>query len=257
MAVKRGSTRKRKGAKKANTWLIAFWGLFILVMAFLFIANREVIKETLIASGLMSAPETETTPLPGDEAANPAESSGDGASTPIPQPALPQTGLEQTEVIPPEAATESPAAAEPQTGLGQTRERSLYFVRVDSDGSIVRTPVLRNMPSSTSPLSETLNALLSGPSEEEKAAGVRTLIPEGTKILGATMNGSTAQINLSEDFRFNPYSQEGYMWSLRQMVWTATEFPTVQQVQLLIEGRQIDYLGEGIWIRGPLSRETI
>jgi spore germination protein GerM len=41
-------------------------------------------------------------------------------------------------------------------------------------------------------------------------------------------------------------------------VWTATEFPNVVTVQVLIEGRRVDYLGsEGIWIGGPLGRDSL
>ncbi|MFQ3547172.1 MAG: hypothetical protein SNJ56_02450 [Termitinemataceae bacterium] len=40
------------------------------------------------------------------------------------------------------------------------------------------------------------------------------------------------------------------------MLWTATEFPSVTRVQILIEGAVVPFLGEGIRIGGPLSRDS-
>jgi spore germination protein GerM len=82
------------------------------------------------------------------------------------------------------------------------------------------------------------------------------MIPEGTRILGAEVRNGTAWINFSEEFQFNPYGVEGWASQLRQVVWTATEFSTVRNVQILIEGKRIDYLGEGIRISEPVGREN-
>lgn len=84
-----------------------------------------------------------------------------------------------------------------------------------------------------------------------------SLIPSGTRILSATVRGNTAYINFSEDFQYNTYGVEGYAAQLKQIVWTATEFPNVENVQILIEGRRVDYLGEGIWIGSPLNRDEL
>jgi spore germination protein GerM len=103
---------------------------------------------------------------------------------------------------------------------------------------------------------DALKALLRGPSAEETRRGIISLIPPGTRILTAQVRGSTAYINFSEEFQFTEYGAEGYAAQLQQIIWTATEFSTVQDVQILIEGRRVDYLGEGIWIGSPLSRSA-
>ena len=42
-----------------------------------------------------------------------------------------------------------------------------------------------------------------------------------------------------------------------QIVYTSTEFSTVDSVQFLIDGNKKDYLGsEGQWIGSPLSRAS-
>jgi spore germination protein GerM len=75
--------------------------------------------------------------------------------------------------------------------------------------------------------------------------------------LGAAIQGNTAYINFSEDFLFNTYGIEGYAGQIRQVVWTATEFASVKDVQILVEGKRVDYLGEGIWIGSPLDRNSL
>ena len=56
---------------------------------------------------------------------------------------------------------------------------------------------------------------------------------------------------------YNRFGIEGYAGQLKQVVYTATTFPTVQDVQILIEGETRDYLGgEGVFIGRPLSRNS-
>jgi spore germination protein GerM len=105
-------------------------------------------------------------------------------------------------------------------------------------------------------MQDSLNALLAGPSAEEKRRGLVSLIPPNTRLLAATVRSSTAYISFSEEFQYNTYGVEGYAAQLKQIVWTATEFSSVKDVQILVEGRRIDYLGEGIWIGSPVGRES-
>lgn len=144
----------------------------------------------------------------------------------------------------------------PQNSPEVSQERGLYLVQVDPDGIILRTRVTRNLPVTDSPLVDTLNALLQGPSAKENSQGLISLIPQGTRILSVIVRGSTAYINFNENFLFNEYGVEGYAGQLRQIVWTATEFSNIKDVQILIEGRRIDYLGESIWIGSPVGRES-
>jgi spore germination protein GerM len=72
-----------------------------------------------------------------------------------------------------------------------------------------------------------------------------------------TVKGDTATIDFSEQFRFNSLGIEGLRTQLRQVVWAATEFPTVSRVQVLIEGKHVDFLGpEGAAVDSPLGRDS-
>jgi len=128
---------------------------------------------------------------------------------------------------------------------------------VDRGGSILRVKVNRRLPVSDSPMTDVIQALITGPNGDETGKGLISLIPPATRILYATVRGDTAYINFSEDFQYNTYGVEGYAGQLRQIVFTATEFPNVRYVQILVEGRRLDYLGEGIWIGSPINRDML
>jgi len=138
----------------------------------------------------------------------------------------------------------------------QTRERAVYFTQIDKDGQILQSRVTRKIPASETPMQDVLNAILAGPSADELNRGVLNLIPQNTRLLSATVRGNTAYISFSENFMFNTFGVEGYVAQLRQIVWTVTEFSNVNDVQILIDGRRLDYLGEGIWIGSPINRQS-
>jgi spore germination protein GerM len=203
-----------------------------------------------IAPPLLPVPEipTElTAPLLGELAAEPVETSAVPPLAETPASTPPRESAERSVSRP---------APTPKKSAETRRERVLYLVQVDPDGTILRTKVTRNLPVTDSPLVDALNVLLQGPSAEENSRGLISLIPRGTRVLSASIRGSTAYINFNENFLFNEYGVEGYAGQLRQIVWTVTEFSNVKDVQILIEGRRMDYLGESIWIGSPIGRES-
>ena len=133
----------------------------------------------------------------------------------------------------------------------------LFFAQVDADGNVNRKSVVRQIPKSDSPLSDTIKALLAGPQSSEKCM---TLIPHGTRLLSASVRNGIAALNFSEAFEFNEIGADGYRAQLMQIVFTATEFATVESVQFLIEGQRKDYIGSGedvwMWIGSPYTRSS-
>jgi spore germination protein GerM len=266
-------------------WLIALVVIFLL-----FIVNLGKIKATLesthfnevVRTQRGAEPEKPQTPpvksAPKVEEPLPAAPVKPAADKPQAAPAAKDAPKEEPQEAPPQgkaspaaektpakdagdkpAATKKPApAVEKQPAAAQRfRQASLYFVRIDDDGVIVRQEVKRAVPASDSPLADALAALLKGPTEDEVRRKLLSLIPEGTKLLGAQVRGSTVFLNFNEAFMYNHYGIEGYAGQLKQVVYTATAFPTVQDVQILIEGERHDYLGgEGVYIGRPLSRNS-
>ena len=134
---------------------------------------------------------------------------------------------------------------------------TLYFMYIDGTGSLLRKEVAREVPASTSPLTTTIKTLLNGTNAEEEEKNYVSLIPEGTKLLSATIKDKVAFLNFNDDFQWNKYGSQGYFGQLMQIVYTATEYPTVDRVQILIDSQKLEFLGnEGIWIGSPLSRNS-
>lgn len=143
------------------------------------------------------------------------------------------------------------------SSAAQTRDVTLCFMVINSDGTLSRKSVKRSLPKSDSPLTDSVNALLAGPLPEERGKNCMSLIPDGTRLLGASVKDGVATLNFSEQFEFNTLGVEGYRAQLTQLVFTATEFSTVKSVQFLIEGEKKDFLGsEGLWIGSPLARSS-
>jgi hypothetical protein len=190
--------------------------------------------------------------------AGPASPQSAEPAAPAPEPAVTPVPAAKP-VRPPEPAPRPAEPPKPAAGTAapvpKTVVRSIYFIKFDEEnGVILRTKASRTLPVTDSPLLDVLNALLRGTTAAEAKQELRSLIPSGTRVLSATVRDSTAYVSFSEDFQFNVNGIEGYIAQLQQLVWTITEFPNVNDVQFLIEGRRVDYLGEGIRIGSPLSR---
>lgn len=128
---------------------------------------------------------------------------------------------------------------------------------MDENGGISLKPVIRTVYFNDSPLTQTMLSLIQGLTPSELNRGLISLIPEGTSLLGISIKDSVAFINFSEQFKFNSFGEEGLEASLKQIVFTATEFSTVEKVQLLINGKAVKYLStEGIFAGEPLSRSS-
>ena len=156
----------------------------------------------------------------------------------------------QTQTV--QTVQQNPPAPKPAANTIKTK---ICFVAIDSDGPVIRKEVTRSVEKD-SPMGDALRMLLAGPSSTEAKTGCRSLIPEGTRLLSASVKNGIANLNFSEEFQFNQFGAEGSLAQLMQVVYTATNFSTVKGVQILIEGQKRDYLTEGVWIGSPLNRSS-
>ena len=266
----------RNAQSKGSQLIVIFWLVFIIVIIAIFMANSETIyrnfdifktrltappgaeeeilafehEEPPVAVVIEPAPRPAPETRPAQEPERPATT-----ATPTTTPATPSATQPAAQ---PQTQTQPPPQTQPAQPPApvQTRDRNIYFTQVGSDGQILQFRVSRRIPVSETPMQDALNAMLAGPTTDEVSRGVLNLIPQNTRIVSATVRGSTAYISFSEDFLFNTFGVEGYVAQLRQIVWTVTEFPNVDNVQILIEGRRMDFLGEGIWIGSPINRQS-
>lgn len=101
-----------------------------------------------------------------------------------------------------------------------------------------------------------LRALLDGPTSAERAAGVLTVIPAGTRLLGVDLDyvAHEAVVDLTGEF-----AEGGGSLSLvarvMQVVYTVTQFPGVDLVRFRLDGQPVvDLGGEGLYVDG-LTRD--
>lgn len=155
------------------------------------------------------------------------------------------------------SSSESVASVPADQRGGPVRERDaeIYFIRVTDDGAIHPERVTRTIEYVNAPMTATLETLLSGPTAQELSLGLLNLIPDSTELLSARVEDGVAYLNFNEAFRFNSMGAEGLIAQLQQIVFSCTEFSTVDKVQILIEGQRIEYLGEGIYTGGPIGRD--
>lgn len=101
-----------------------------------------------------------------------------------------------------------------------------------------------------------VEALLGGPSAAERAAGVLTSLPEGTELLGLSIAGGVATVNLSHPFEAGGGSLSMFS-RLAQLTYTLTQFPSVHGVNLELDGRPVRvFSGEGIILDRPMTRSS-
>lgn len=276
--------QKKKSSKKKNTTLFtaACVLLGLLIILIIFLVKKDQIftnlKETAFFDRVFGTTptvienhepaepkKTETIPLKNDEVTIKIETEEPPAAVySEPEPEVETTKPAET-AKPAESAKpkeelkeSSKKPEEKKSATTASTELQLCFVNIDGDGSVVRQVIKRKVPKSDSPLTTAINLLLKGPDTTiSTERNLMSLIPAGTKLLSAKVQGGVAYLNFNEAFEINTYGVEGYIHQLEQIVFTATAFSTVNSVQFLIEGEKRDYLGsEGQWIGSPLSRSS-
>jgi len=265
-AQKKNSKTSKNTPSRGAQAMVIFWLIFVIVIIAVFMANAPTIKKNfnLFKSRLTNSQEAEESPYEDEETVVQENPPARQESTPQ-KPAQNSAGQEKPAPLQ-EKPAEPPKQTKPETRTDdnphppakppETRDRNIYFAQIDKDGQILQSKVSRKIAVSASPMVDTLNVMLAGPSASELKKGLLNFIPQDTRILSATVRSNTAYINFNEDFLFNKFGVEGYVAQLRQIVWTVTEFSNVNDVQILVEGRRLDYLGEGIWIGSPINRQS-
>jgi len=140
----------------------------------------------------------------------------------------------------------SPSGSAP--GAGPTSAVSLYLTQGDTVHRIVRT-----IPKVAGIGAATLRALLAGPTPEEARSGVGTAIPSGTRLLGLTIGGGVARVDLSRQFEVTG-NEEGVTVSLAQVTCTIGQFDTVKGVRFAIDGKDVGVVsGNGTVTDRPVT----
>ena len=85
-----------------------------------------------------------------------------------------------------------------------------------------------------------IEQLLRGVPPDLRATEVYSIVPEGTELLGLTIEGGgTAVVDFNRRFEQSGMGTSGGEPQLAQVVYTLTQFPTVKRVAFEIEGERI------------------
>jgi sporulation and spore germination protein len=99
-----------------------------------------------------------------------------------------------------------------------------------------------------------LTALLAGPTRAERASGLATAIPAGTRLLGVSVKGGVATVDLTSQYQSGGGSRSMQL-RLGQVVYTLTQFPTVKSVRFQLDGAPVNvFSSEGIVLAKPVGR---
>lgn len=148
----------------------------------------------------------------------------------------------------PDGSTESDVPAETEQPAA-TQTVRVYLTRGEYLGV-----ASRQVPETPAIARAAMEALLAGPTDAERGWGLGSEVPAGTRLLGLTIDGGTARVDLSGDFESGGGTLSMTM-RLAQVVYTLTQFPTVERVVLLMDGEVVDVFGgEGIMLDEPQVR---
>jgi hypothetical protein len=152
---------------------------------------------------------------------------------------------------PPSPPTSPSPTPSPTVSPSPIPARSMtYELWFTYDGSLFLTH--RTEPFTPAVGTRALEALLDGPTQEERAADLGTTINAGTNLHGLTIDDGVATVNLDATFvdQETPAIAVG---SLAQVVYTLTQFDRIQGVVFEVDGRPLTNFG-GYEIDGAQRR---
>jgi germination protein M len=188
--------------------------------------------------------------------------SGEAPSDAVPSASgtvAPPTAAPSATTAPSGAPTGTPGATTKPTPTpsptGTTVVRA-YFVLGSFTGNEGLVPVLRTFPETTAVASMAMQALLEGPNDAEMeiSPAMYTAIPDGSRLLGLMIKDGIATVDLTGAFASGggTYSMSA---RLAQVVYTLTQFPTVDRVVFELDGKPVtEFSSEGIILDGPVGR---
>lgn len=149
-----------------------------------------------------------------------------------------------------EAAASSQSAG--SSGAGPTSDQTTTIAVYLIEGERLER-VSRTVPEVAGIGAEALRALLAGPTLAETRAGLETAIPIDTRLLGLTVAGGTATVDLSRAFESGGGTL-GLTLRLAQVACTLDQFDSVDGVRFALGGELLSvFSGNGIVLDRPVS----
>lgn len=182
----------------------------------------------------------EATPTPGDTPApDPVETPDQEDSTPTPEP------------TPEPTVTPTPVEDEDEDPDDEGRASVLVYLVRGEEIAVASRDIVPTQEVATG----AINELLTGTTGFEEDIGLHSEVPMETRLLGISIDDGLAIVDLSSDFEAGGGS---FSMSMRvaQIVFTVTQFDTVDEVRIRIEGQDVESIGgEGVMVDQPLERD--
>ena len=125
----------------------------------------------------------------------------------------------------------------------------VWFAR---DGSL--TAVRRMHAPTQLVATAAVTALLDGPTSQERGAGFTSAVPDDTRLLGIGIRDRVATVDLTSEYQSGGGALS-MQTRLGQVVYTLTQFPTVQKVRFRLDGSPVNvFSSEGIVLDHPVGR---
>jgi Immunoglobulin-like domain of bacterial spore germination/Sporulation and spore germination len=145
------------------------------------------------------------------------------------------------------AALAGPSSAAAAAQAGPRVRLAVFFERGgalwQSSRTVTQTPGVARAA---------IDRLFTGPNPPETAAGVGSAVPHGSRLRGISIASGTATIDVSRAF-----AAAGDRASVRmrvaQLVFTATQFPTIDHVRLEVAGQVVHSIA-GVPVPQPAAR---
>lgn len=208
-----------------------------------------LLLSTVACSGDDTGQPVATTTSASTTSTTPTTTTTGGSTTVSPTTVLPSTTTAPTTTAP--TTTASTTTAPTTTIATRLVDVKTYLLRDERLVSMHRQVVAPAV------LGGALAALVEGPNAVERAAGITSAIPAGTQLLHVTLAGGLATVDLSGAFGTGGGSLS-MQARVTEVVFTATQFPSVDRVTFRMDGAPLTVLGgEGLLLTEPQTRAMV
>jgi len=130
----------------------------------------------------------------------------------------------------------------------------IYFY--NSEGNLIF--VERERPTIELPIVIAIDQLMAGPNEQEKARGLTTEIPQGTRARKVEIEGNAAIIDINSALHNFTGNAADAKMLIAQLVYTATDIKGINQIILKLQGSDQFTIGsENYLIDHPLTQDDV
>jgi germination protein M len=109
----------------------------------------------------------------------------------------------------------------------------------------------QSVPKTANPAQTAIEHLVAGP----QSSGLVSVVPAGTKVLGVSVRNHIAYADFNDDLIKNNHGgSTAEIMLVGAIVDTLTEFPEIEKVQILVNGKKVDTITGHLDTSQPLAR---